>query len=128
MISIEKAQALKEAGLKHKTTVVGDRFYSEYQECIVMVLGERDMADADVWHPTLAQLLAEVEARGYTELSLSTINKSKKGYVFELLGQGLLPSKVVGSYYYAQYPTFTAAVPEDAAADALLWILKEEKK
>ncbi len=75
---------------------------------------------------TLEQILQEIEARGYTELALSTANKCKKGYVFELLGQGLLPSKIIGSYYYPQYPTFKADTPEDAAAKALLWILKKD--
>ena len=135
MLSLSKARELRSAGLKWESKE-GDWY--GLIDCATgeaegpYFAGEKRFGYfcnvIPVWVPRLDQLLAEIEARGYTELSLSTINKSKKGYVFELLGQGLLPSKVVGSYYYAQYPTFKADTPEDTAADALLWILQEAEK
>jgi hypothetical protein len=131
MISLELAQKLKAAGLKwepKKHDFCGQkgfpcRIYSELSEIEI-----KFYMDEFYWLPSLSQLLAEIEARGYTEISLATINQCKKGWVFELLKQGLLPSKIIGSYYYPQFPTFKANTPEEAAGQALLWILEQEGK
>ena len=100
MISFEKAKALKEAGLKQEP---------KKGDC---------MSSGDMWLPRLDQLLAEIERRGYA-WSLKLLNRPQ--YRVILYPKGLAPGGNGSSI-------FTADTPEDAAADALLLILKQEGK
>lgn len=115
MLSLELAKKLKEAGLC-QTLKYGDLFYHgrENDKCIFGVTVFDDSIfppRRTIRAPRLDQLLAEIERRGY-ELQLhipcpSLALFSSNGFLLE---------------------TFAAETPEDAAGQALLWILEREKE
>lgn len=84
-----------------------DGFKPDYLK-VFMVTSAKEM----LWLPSLDQLLAEVARR-----NVSYILKWSGGKHEFKISDGVL---FVGD--------FEAGTPEDAAADALIWILKQEKK
>ncbi len=144
MISLEKARALREAGLKWEPKPL-DRFYYAGHSAPYYVWyyntgdskvifkvpttingkwdglnedykGERDINDC-IFAPRLDQLLGEIERRGRRVNS----EQQKDGYftsIFKQLEQN-------GSYFF-EHATDIFPNREDAAADALLWIMGQE--
>jgi hypothetical protein len=129
MISLDKAKALKEAGLKWEP-----QEWDLYLDAPVMIDGRarylgghcidytpsnlRPMPEvvinARIWLPSLSQLLAEIKKHSGCALYVfdSGLRVLKKGaYEIELPKVGI------------DTCCFRAHAPEDAAADALLWIL-----
>lgn len=112
MLSLEKAVALKKAGLRW-TPQPGD-LYSPAD-----VPGEVFVCDGnvvpgpdDVWLPRLDQLLREIEKRGY-------------GYSLDCFpGKGKRIS-IWKDDDFEDIEHFVASTPGDAIADALIWILTE---
>ena len=111
MLSLETAKALREAGLKWEP-VLGDLFVADYDNGLgptpVDVVKTNNFGEPGpeyMWLPHLGQLRAEIEAQGY-----DWFLKTDYCYVVNNNNQGQ------GIY---------ADTPEEAAAQALLWILKE---
>ena len=121
MLSLEMARKLKDAGLKwepqqgdffnwRESTYLFDKY--SYQK---RVLSEEKVS---VWLPRLDQLLAEIEKRGYRVVSGAQHGELGK-YTCTIYGHPLWnPSR-------AEY--FTSNTREEAAAQALLWILEQEE-
>lgn len=131
MLSLEKAKALKEAGLLWEWEpgdffVLGweaDEAEPEVQICYEGYFCEYRANEGDIWLPSLSQLLAEVEKHGYTwELGISTTHGGpmdpgvhKSGYWCEVFRGNKLAHRVATR----------EETPEDAAAEVLIKILKE---
>ena len=139
MISLEKAKELKEAGLVWKP-YFGDFLYADEESKMVggLCVGEieigehknlicqnpltgitRGIKDSEhiVWFPRLDQILEEIKKRGWDVERLQI----KGGKTFILL------HRTRGDHIPADWsPYFSAATPEDAVADALLCLLKQE--
>lgn len=132
MIGVELARELKEAGLEWKPKQ-GDWAYivDPYDKngTLSRVIGKNDVRDfggtkhpEDVWLPSLSQLLAEIEGRGYEwETGLiMTIGgpempgRHKSGYWCEIWLSEDMRTKY----------RIKADTPEEAAGQALLWILR----
>ncbi len=113
MISFEKAQALKEAGLTRKAQN-GDYFHigAHQHNPTLCVKGYYVPHDNDIWIPRLDQLLKKIEELGYLwVLSRYSVIIALRVDV-ETEDADLNEMRFEGE-------------PEDAVADALLWILKE---
>lgn len=125
MLSLETARKLKEAGLRWEPKV-GDLLYDEsgklceihhISTCRKFVWVENGLSirerDKTVYIPRLEQLLAEIKARGweYTLYSDNTID---------------IETDKESIPVHLWLKTFVANTPEEAAARALLWILKQE--
>lgn len=124
MISLELAKRLKGLGLKWEPQE-GDRIYKSKNEIATMCKGcgmfhygtletyletwknAYIMDKRYVWIPRLDQLLAEIEKRGY-----------KWGLLYE--GQ-------ISVSKGTNYKTFDANSPEEATAQALIWILEQKQ-
>lgn len=139
MISLEKARELKEAGLawEPRKAPVGDWFYYDGKyahknprmvnrptdsPALYWEANEKDV----YWIPSLSQLLAEIEARGYwwNLINADKVRGVGTGYWIESRDKN---SDCADDDIYPEYLTdYHADTPEDAAADALLWILKQE--
>jgi hypothetical protein len=117
MISLEKARALKEAGLKWDPCR-GDWYFYISRRQFVKYTSEADVIKSDpesdnyTFCPRLDQLLGEIEK--YTGCAL---------YVF---GNNKYEVEVVDTKEWNHH--FKADTPEDAAADALLWLMGQEGK
>ena len=122
MISLEKAKALKSAGL-----VWEPKRYDLYQVhpeepwSEVICIMRQDHADSAkkwvgdghiVWLPLLDQLLAEIERRGWNADSVSF---KDGGYGCDIYW--------LSATVHTKYATFTGESREDAVASALLYIL-----
>lgn len=116
MISVEMARKLKDAGLKHEWQLL-DLFDDMTDEDKgeprfgVITRPSYDPMEYAVWIPRLNQLLMEIEARGYKVW----LRSKKNAWVMRVRGsgQGWQKSKYGDS-------------PEEAAAQALLWILEQK--
>ena len=75
----------------------------------------KEVPEGIYFAPRLDQMLAEIEKRGY-EYSLNTSTVGNKEYF-------ILVSK--RNYGFLINEAFRSNAPEEAAAQALLWILKE---
>ena len=134
MISLDKAMELKEAGLawepKFGDVVImlirdvkfGDSVPAR-KERLLVVDGDNIGFNSHkgwhehrniIWLPSLSQLLAEIGARGWHYIF------NGKNTISEQYGIVIANDDM--------FKTFEADTPEDACANALLWILKEEKK
>jgi hypothetical protein len=121
MISLELAEKLKDAGLKWEPKE-GDWFYLDAKHNKPHLIygreGKAYFADAIKEYcymaPSLSQLLAEIEGRGY-EWSIG-----KVGNLYLIGVKEVSPIRVIPK-------TLRADTPEDAAAGALIWILEREK-
>ncbi|MCK9326810.1 MAG: hypothetical protein M0P69_15060 [Bacteroidales bacterium] len=128
MISLEKAKALKEAVVAYNKSELNafyrirDQFDNMIDEPYIVHLVASHHARDEIgeWFtfvPRLDQLLAEIEARGYV-------------WAVEV---GACEAKAVTMYavsisinlYWVSPKEFRADSPEDAAADALLWIIEK---
>lgn len=133
MISLETAKALKAAGLVWEPQY-GDRFvipaiFIEGLSGLIddrLLMAYRANEPEDNWEefirvniflPWLDQILAEIERRGY-EWSLWVRNK-------------LMPNKytidVGKATDYGETKRIGAYTPDEAAAQALLWILRQKE-
>lgn len=111
-ISLEKARALRDAGLQWEPKP-GDCYFDGTEIEVIPFPDIEDdyeyviaIMDSHAWLPRLDQLLAEIEKRGYYPAL----------YCF---GNGKYEIEFTTGLY------FRGDTPEDAAADALLWILRE---
>ena len=121
MISLEKAKALKEAGLLWEPQR-GDLYYypnGEFSGTLI-VMGsppewtiKLESVFEQTWLPSLSQLLAEIERREWNWL---------------LENNGEIEIWDDNPNILRKYFDFTADTPADAAADALLWVLGQEKE
>lgn len=86
----------------------------------------------------LDQLLAEIEQRIGSEnwVLWRNTGQSRGGspdahvtgsYICELMIWTTRCCRVSGSYIHCTYPQFAGDTPEEAAAQALLWILEKER-
>ena len=120
MISRDLATELKAAGLERHNPQQRDLFWVKGSKLLnPMVYGFHHGIDEyeDIWLPTLSDLLAEIEARGWewelrkpgwSDTYCMALYKSKDGLETQQGTEG--------------------DTPEEAAAKALLWVLKEEGK
>lgn len=124
MISLEMAKALKDAGLEHEIQK-GDWYWWNNKHNgtgapILLLVRDPEydtLEEGDVFAPRLDQLLAEIEARGYWwNLIKQKVESGKPLAHIELMKQGV----------YQETPLFMCDSPEEATAQALLWILMEE--
>jgi hypothetical protein len=126
MISLELAKKLKDAGLKWEPET-GDGFRNVFMETdhfityrsidrFKSITHTQEYTEKNdfVWLPSLSQLLAEIEGRGY-EWSIG-----KVGNLYLIGVKEVSPIRVIPK-------TLRADTPEDAAAGALIWILEREK-
>ena len=120
MISLEKAKALKEAGLTWEPqegdciSELWNRGVGEYRK--IKYLNSDDIEEYEecygaLWLPSLSQLLAEIERWGY-DYDISRVKASNRPY---------------GISVYSIIRCLNSNI-EDAAADALLWIIESKKK
>lgn len=116
MITYETAKALREAGLKWKPEI-GDWFYMPKGEGPLLYWNpETDkelMVLYSVFAPRLDQLLAEIEKRGY-DYDLSSPFHDEPYNCFLWHNGAKKKGKDNNS-------------PEEAAAKALLWVLKQKE-
>lgn len=114
-MKLETAQALRDLGFIKPVLDFDDLYYSSWREGLDVITSDAGQHLGDtpayLWIPRLDQLLAEIERRGWA---------------WRL---DMFPPKAV--YRLALYEAwdrkrhFDADSPEEAAASALLWILKE---
>ena len=119
LISLEKAKALKEAGLKWNAKG-GDFYFYANGEFTGEFIIKRDPGepvetpmDCQVWLPRLDQLLTEIAKLGYR-------------WRISLVDDGNCTIKLYPIWDYKQQYVYytTGKTPDDAAADALLWVMK----
>ena len=116
MISLEKAKCLKEAGLLWEPKR-GDK-YQFFGVSDVSIMDRQIIvnpeADFLTWLPSLSQLLAKIDTSGYT---YSLYKRTGDGRASMVLWTG-------AGEVFDKWST----TPEDAAADALIWLLGQEQK
>jgi len=117
MISLELAKKLKNAGLRWEPKN-GDFFTTpgtNLIQCAITPIRNIEYATSKVvWLPRLDQLLAEIEKRGYVyDLHFSVLSGIRCYWCV---------LKQDDCCWYAK----SADTPEDAAGQALLWILEQE--
>lgn len=128
-MKLETAQKLKDAGLPWMPELLDTYVFTKFEEsgelsvCIpktyesVNNLNGLLLIDAEdetglLWLPRLDQLLAEIEKRGYF-MDLSGPYNTGEWRI-------ILGGSVSDPHFYAD-------TPEEAAAQALLWILEQER-
>lgn len=115
MISIELSKKLKVAGLKWEPKK-GDWFIDlDFPENTNLNREDNPCLSREyfAWLPSLSDLLAEIERRGYGWLM-----ENKFGYAFMVIGKGLADSNRF----------IRNKSPDDGAGQALLWIMEQEDK
>ena len=120
-ISLDTARKLKDAGLKWEPETC-DTYYwpRKFNNPVQVMHRDFDLLQKEqdtkgiVWAPRLSQLLAEIERREYGFNLCSGFRDGKAGCMLWQDGYG--PVKIV-----------RADTWEEAAANALLWILEREK-
>jgi hypothetical protein len=122
MISLEKARALKEAGLEwdlqegdwfSEPTFAGGRTDTLFGQGFEWDDDDDKNNEDHVWLPRLDQLLAEIEKRGWM-WDLRQWSEPGKYVIF-----------ITRQEKFERYHSVSDA-PEDAAADALLYLLGQE--
>ncbi len=118
---MDKALALKEAGLVWKPQIA-DWFITKSNDALRYVgyipyeKEDQDRMKEDcIWLPRMDQLLVEIEKR-VDEISMFLVSKGR--------GKWVCRTSVYGEYGPKEN-YLSADTPEDAAADALLWILQQ---
>jgi hypothetical protein len=114
MISLETAKKLKEAGLKWKPKT-GDWGYNAYRGLFLIHYPHPQYAiqSSYIYAPRLDQMLAEIE---------------KLGYAYRVTGKwGIEPYKitVIKEKPLLDFNSWGYS-PEEATAQALIWILEQE--
>lgn len=115
MISLELAKKLKEAGLEWEPQR-GDWYYfgDDGELHLLRVATPRPVPEVVYFAPRLDQLLAEIEGRGYgwklEKFHAYNLRRMQIYKINDLLG------------------CFEADSPEEAAAEALLWIYERRVK
>lgn len=122
MLSLDTAQKLKDVGLEW-IPKYGDMCYQKYNEGLksehikLIAVVENSLTCSEIFAPRLDQLLAEIEKRGYGwDLTPVNRNSDHTRYTDYLL-------RIGNKNKYFHY-----ASPEEAAAQALLWIMEQEAK
>jgi hypothetical protein len=128
MLSLDTSKKLKDAGLEWEHPQIGDMYsYGDSEIFVIRPNGKAGLeppkhllVDA-IWLPSLSQLLAEIVIKewGY-RLSSTWVEDELSG--FECLisrREEIKPGK-----WKLEEHEFRADSPEEAAAQALLWILK----
>lgn len=126
MLSLETAKKLKDAGLQWEPQI-GDWFYNSHgyvfdttldllNEVTVLINSfARSYANRTiVFAPRLDQMLVEIEKRGWTWMLYAPNDEGKYGID---IGNGSI---------YDNNKTILADSPDEAAAQALLWILEQQ--
>ena len=119
MIKLETAVALRDAGLVPDLEC-GDKLYGVKGELFLLHPYNID-EDEDIFAPRIDQLLAEIEGRGWKYYA--GCNSTAEGkYVINIWRKDSnnYRNPIEGHKFYADSP-------EEAAATALLWILREGK-
>ena len=130
MISLETAKKLKKAGLKWEPETC-DTYYwpRKFNNPVQVMHRDFDLLQKEqdtkgiVWAPRLDQLLAEIERREYyAVLRTCSFNQelSKEQCRVSVWKEGDPIHKKPHGWY--------ADTPDEAAAQALLWILEREKE
>lgn len=132
MLSLELARKLKEAGLPWNVTIYDFCYYQErlyvvtfaFIDKVIISAGVRVDISKCVFAPRLDQLLAEIEQQGYSwHLYTYTLPIAKTtSYACEVFKFGK-PIFTSNGCTFAGSSTG----PEDATAQALIWILEREK-
>ena len=126
MVSLELAKKLKDAGLEWEPKKF-DLYTAEFtngSSGIFSVLYDGQNLESVtgtefIWLPSLSQLLAEIEGRGYWwDVSHGLVDDGVNKY-------RLTTSKKHNTSIPLMI--FNSETPEDAAASVLLWILEREK-
>jgi len=112
VISQKTAEKLKAAGLKHLITI-GDGVY-------------REIGKEDVWLPRLDELMAEIEGRGYV-FTIASANTPEGNHMAETIKTSKFIDEENKIYLFSlTKKEHYAHTPEDAAGQALLWVLEQE--
>lgn len=112
-ISFETAKKLKEAGLKWKPKT-GDWGYNAYRGLFIIHYPQYAIQSSYIYAPRLDQMLKEIDKAGRLwHLYVSDLDLPP--YCLE-----------IEKRYESEY--FTAESPEEATAQALLWILEQEDR
>jgi hypothetical protein len=117
MISIETAKALK--GLEWKPKMGDWYYFGDNAENLSLVINpsEKEVPEGIYFAPRLDQLLAWIEMKKYIwSIDVSATNGDK------VIGYAM---SIATDLSWRDEKEFRADSPEDAAAQALLWILKE---
>lgn len=122
MLKYETAKALQDAGLKWEPQL-GDLFVADYNNGlgptpvdVVKTDNFGDPGPEHIWIPRLDQLLVEIEKVFDWNIGSGEFWPDKPKYCMGLFYDG----KYVKGQLYGD-------TPEEAAAKALIWILKEAK-
>ena len=115
MIGLETAQKLKDAGLMWEPKEK-DEMFDVYGNMSMLYWPQHwqdvDVTKNNIWLPSLSQLLAEIETRGY-------------GWRLQIFSGYYL--RRIEIYIYNDYMgCFEADTTEEAVAQALIWILEQE--
>jgi hypothetical protein len=113
MISLETAKALKEAGLEWKPRKFDSYFHPNLRNALINDphVPKCGIKPELIFAPRLDQLLKEIEKRGYFMDLLGPYNTGEWRII--------LGGSVSDPHFYAD-------TPEEATAQALLWILRKE--
>jgi len=127
MISFETAKALKEAGLQWKPQI-GDWFYTNHRRYVHMVidLSELQVQEDYVFDPRLDQMLKDIEGQGFRYILEPTGKKDEVQYCLTLLEWDDNVAEISFGNGWHLSANFCATSPEEATAQALLWILRRE--
>jgi len=119
MISLELAQKLKNSGLQWEPQN-GDIYWHNNEPlvcCFECTAFSEEKIKVCVYMPRLDQLLSEIEKHGY-DYKFRYKSKEKK-YIFVLLLKEIFPC-------VRECVEYITDTPEDAAGQALLWVLEQE--
>jgi hypothetical protein len=122
MISLETAKALKEAGLEWKPRKFDSYFHPNLRNALINDphVPKCGIKPELIFVPRLDQLLKEIEKRGWEwELGILTLNDGRT-YMIDVALEELIKTES------EDWMSFVANSPEEAAAQALLWILNQK--
>ena len=129
MLSLETAKRLKKAGLVWEPETC-DTYYwpRKFDNPVKVMHRDFDLLKKEqdtkgiVWAPRFDQLLAEIERREYAWI-IGRTERKYRGHLY--YGELANIQNPEDSECYEQF--FDADTPEQAAAEALLWILEREQ-
>jgi hypothetical protein len=109
VLSLELARKLKDLGLNWQPEV-GDTYWRNEADTLMLYCGA-DPAEDDVWIPRLDQLLTEIEKRYTGSIHIWNPRDDRGKWAISLGGR---------------FKVFFADDIDNAAAQALLWLLERE--